>query len=93
MLDGIEYRAGTDPTNQESVLTVLTVTAPGTAQVTVLWQAVPGRTYQVQYKDNLEDATWTDLSETVMPVTTTGAVVDTTAESQVKRFYRVVLVE
>ena len=39
--NGEEFRAGTDPTNEGSVLQVLTVTAPGSGSTTVLWSAVP----------------------------------------------------
>jgi hypothetical protein len=53
-----EYIAGTAPTDPNSVLRMqITVTA--TPQSAVLtWQAVSGRSYQVQYKNDLNDPQW-----------------------------------
>jgi hypothetical protein len=50
----------------------------------------PGRTYDVEYKNNLDDATWTTLTNvlaTINPVTITDPVLLTNTS----RFYRVVL--
>ena len=58
---------------------------------TVSWNAVTGRTYQVQYKLNLTDTNWLDLSSPV----TAAAGIATKADSVAglsRRFYRVMLV-
>ena len=31
----------------------------------ISWPAMPGRTYQVQYKDNIDDASWQDLNDPI----------------------------
>ncbi|HXR05241.1 MAG TPA: hypothetical protein VN836_11090 [Verrucomicrobiae bacterium] len=53
-----EYIAGTDPTDPNSVFRLqITVTAaPQSAVLT--WPAAPGRSYQVLYKNNLDDPQW-----------------------------------
>jgi len=86
-----EYHAGTDPTNRGSVLQVLSVTSPGSSTTTVLWTAVPGRTYRVQFKGALDAESWTDLPGPVTATSGTGAALDATAAGWSQRFYRVVL--
>ena len=90
--DRSEYRLGTDPTNAGSVLRVLTLTGTGTAEVTVVWCAVPGRTYRVQFKDRV-DAPWNDLPGDVTASGETASKTDSTAGASLARFYRAMLVE
>ena len=52
-----EYIAGTDPTNPNSVFR-LSAVAPANSPVSLTWPAAPGRSYQIQYKTNLEDPVW-----------------------------------
>src|SRR5206468_577367 len=51
--DLVEFLAGTDPTQGNSILRVMTLESPGTATTKVIWGAVPGKVYQVQFKTNL----------------------------------------
>ncbi len=88
--DRQEFLAGTDPTNQGSVFRAMTMTSVDGNSVRILWNAVPGRSYLVQYKDNITDPNWTDLGDAVVPNGTTGTKSDTTA-MRALRFYRVVL--
>ncbi|MBI2924166.1 MAG: PD40 domain-containing protein [Verrucomicrobia bacterium] len=88
--DLAEYKAGTNPTKDASVLRALTVTSVGSGQTTVLWSAVPGKSYRVQYKDDLTVPSWTDLPGVVTANSDQGSAIDPTAASS-KRFYRVVL--
>jgi Tol biopolymer transport system component len=60
---------------------------PG-ATTTLAWQTVPDRTYQVEYKDNLADATWQTLPATISFTGNEGSV--TVPADQPNRFYRVV---
>jgi Tol biopolymer transport system component len=86
-----EFRAGTDPTNQGSVLRAMTLTPWAGGATTVLWPAVPGRAYQVQWKDDLSQGSWQTLPGAVTISGSTGSMVDTAASAQSKRFYRVVV--
>ena len=54
-----EYLAGTIPIDPSSVLRldVSSVVYPA-GNVTLSWPAVPGKSYQVVYKDDLSDPTW-----------------------------------
>ena len=91
--DLAEYHAGTNPANDQSILRVLTLASAGGSSTTVLWSAVPGKSYRVQFMDNADDSGWNDLPGTVTATSSTGSRVDTSAASAGKRFYRVILVQ
>ena len=89
MSDLDEFRAGTDPTNQGSVLRVFTLISVDRSQTTLLWPAVLGKAYKVQFKDEVAVPGWTDLD---VPISVNGAtafVVDRAASGQPHRFYRI----
>jgi hypothetical protein len=51
------------------------------------WQALPGRTYQVEYKDDLDSVAWLPLDE---PITGPGGSVSVTntVAAPPQRFFR-----
>jgi hypothetical protein len=62
--------------------------APGS--VTLNWNNIfVGHGYQVEYKNNLLDASWTNLGSPVSTTNTTAAYMDTTAAGAM-RFYRII---
>jgi hypothetical protein len=89
--DRDEFLAGIDPTNRGSVLRVLKLTSLRGGATTLLWSAVPGRRYRVQFKDRLTDAAWHELPGTVTASSTTASASDRSAGPGSQRFYRVVL--
>jgi hypothetical protein len=58
--------------------------------VTVTWPAVPGKTYQVQYKTAWNDPTWTPINSTVTADSTTASQSDYVVGN---RFYQVVEIQ
>jgi hypothetical protein len=86
-----EFRAGTDPTNGGSTLRVLTLTEAGGGAKALLWSAVPGRSYQAQYKNNLNQ-NWTNLGGIVVASGSTASTTDDPGNTE-SRFYRVVLAD
>lgn len=88
--DVSEFRAGTNPTNDASILRALSVASLSAGTSAVIWSAVPGRSYQIQFKNNLADTAWTNLPGTVIATDTTASKLDDTAGSAY-RFYRVML--
>jgi len=54
------------------------------------WSAVAGRAYQVQFKTNLTQSTWTDLGSAILGTNTTATASDSIGTNR-QRFYRVVL--
>jgi hypothetical protein len=79
-----EYRAGTDPRNASSTLRLL-ITQPG--NVLLQFNAAPNRGYTIEYRDNLEAATWNTLT-TVAPGSG-GSVQVTNSPAGSHRFYRI----
>jgi Tol biopolymer transport system component len=88
--DRSELLAGTDPTKQGSVLRMLTTTVTG-GSTTVSWSAVPGRRYQVQFKDGASAPDWNNLGAVTTATTATGLTVDPAGGVGPQRFYRVTL--
>jgi hypothetical protein len=86
-----EYVAGSDPTDGRSVLRIVGVTASGTSTVTITWSSVMGKTYRVQYKQELNDP-WRDLPGLIAATSTVSSKQDTHANI-LQRFYQVVTVE
>jgi YD repeat-containing protein len=84
-----EFMAGTDPGNPNSRLHV-TPASPNGGQVTITWQAVAGKTYALEYKDRIDDATWTRLTGEVTAQGGTASKVDASSAGST-RFYRVVV--
>ena len=86
-----EFLAGTDPRSPTSRLTV-SVSATGVSgQLLIQFTAQAAVSYTVQYKNNLNDATWLKLTD-VAPGASTQivAVTDATVGANTRRFYRVV---
>jgi hypothetical protein len=67
----------------------LTATTSGGATL-LTWPAYPGKTYRVQYKNNLSDASWTDLPPDVPATDYTASKSDSSPARQ--RFYRLLVV-
>jgi hypothetical protein len=60
--------------------------------VTLTWSAIPGRSYRIDFKDDLAAPAWTPLGSTVFALGFTATVTDTPAPFT-HRFYRVRLVD
>jgi autotransporter-associated beta strand protein len=83
---------GTPALDDSKSFTVTVVSAP-TADisvsgnvVTIGWTSIAGQTYRVQFKNNIDDPSWTDLSPDVTAGGSTASTTDTTTS---QRFYRV----
>jgi len=58
-----KYLAGLDPTNPASVFSLQIqgqISSPN--NMTLNWPAVPGKNYRIQFKDDLNDPVWSDIS-------------------------------
>jgi hypothetical protein len=85
-----DYIAGTNPGDPTSVFqtAVLPPVSPG-GNVTLLWSAVAGRTYSVQYKDSLDDPAWQLLIGT--PTINGSQGQFAVPADQPSRYYRIVV--
>jgi hypothetical protein len=91
--DWMELKTGTDPMNPASKFSPQAGVSPTTGQITIAWPSMPGRSYRVQYKDDLSQTNWNDLGSGTMVVGSSAACSDTWAGTSHQRFYRVMLVE
>jgi len=57
-------------------------------ELTITWPALPGKTYEVQFKNDLSDPSWTPLNASITIVGENGYATDF-APDAVKRFYRI----
>jgi len=89
--DRQEFVSGTNPTNNGSVLRVLTVSPMGGGSTTVIWAAVPGRSYVVQFKDSLNAANWSNASGVLTASSSSETFVHPSSAAQ--RYYRVITVQ
>jgi hypothetical protein len=60
--------------------------------ISLEWAAVPGRSYQVQYKTSLSDSIWIDLGAPIVAIGSSISIVDGIG-ANTTRFYQVLLVE
>jgi len=83
-----EYIAGTIPTNATSIFETSISLVVASNSVVLSWPAAGGRTYQVQYKDDLNDVVWQDAVGGVSVVGNT-AYFNAPSSAPPKRFYRI----
>jgi hypothetical protein len=57
------------------------------------WSSVPGRTYRVQYKDDLDWPEWEELSGDVMATDVVTEAQDPAGPSSPRRYYRILVVD
>ncbi|HEX5219283.1 MAG TPA: hypothetical protein VFZ59_06920 [Verrucomicrobiae bacterium] len=89
--DKSEFIAGTSPVDQLSVLRVITLNALTDGSTTLLWSSVPGKTYRVQFKDDLASTVWNTIDADVFAIGSTASAIDPGPNPAGKRFYRVLV--
>jgi hypothetical protein len=86
--DRQEFLAGTDPTNQGSIFRVITLERAEGNSRRILWQAQAGRSYRVQFKNDMNDSFWEGLGQVIA----SDSMASTTDEEAIpQRIYRVTL--
>jgi hypothetical protein len=85
-----EYRSGTDPADPGSYLRVESLAVQGGAAA-LRFLALAGRTYTIEYRDELTLGSWQVLEHLyARPATQEIEVTDTQTPSRTQRFYRLV---
>jgi hypothetical protein len=90
--DREEFEAGTNPTNGQSVLRVLTLQRTGMGQVGILWAAVVGKVYAVQARDSATEGDWVSLVS-IRAASTTQSWREPNLVHARRRFYRILVQE
>ena len=89
--DLFEFQTGTDPKDPASVFRLEIVPPPTPEQSPALtWPLAPGKSYRVQFKNDLDDPDWQELSGNVVFLGNKGYVNDTDS-ARGQRFYRILL--
>jgi hypothetical protein len=70
----------------------LNITPPFNGGVTLTLPVIPGRTYRIEYKASLDDATWTALGGNRLATSAQMTIIDS-INGQAQRFYRVVVLD
>jgi hypothetical protein len=85
-----EFRAGTNPRDAQSRLgmSVMTMTA-GAPQLS--FQPVTGKSYRLEYSDNLSPSNWTFLTSIFATSSAPIQISDKSATGRSQRFYRIVV--
>jgi hypothetical protein len=89
---------GTPPLNDAETITIFVIAPPQITQTTLngqsftfVWQTTAGHTYRVEFKDDLNEASWTPLTTDMNANgSSLSAIVDVTGAA--RRFYRILLV-
>ena len=68
---------------------MITLTSLGTGTTTIFWNSVPGRTYRLQYSEDLSNPSWTELPDDIVATSYTTAKTDDNSSLGHPRFYRV----
>jgi hypothetical protein len=69
---------------------ITSITRAG-GSATLIWTSVSGRTYRVQYRANITDPSWLNLSGDVVATAGTATKTDNTLGTALTRFYQVSL--
>ncbi len=86
--NGDEHEAGTNPVDSGSVFKVESSTVVG-GDFLLRWQAVAGKTYAVDYKENLMDDDWTELDSGISGIEPTTQLDIELDSEQTACFFRV----
>lgn len=84
-----EFIAGTDPANAADALKVASISYEGAA-VILRFHTVAGKSYQIDYRNDLASGSWQNLTTLTAAVTGQSEVTDNALQGRT-RFYRIVL--
>ncbi len=86
-----EFNAGTDPRNSTSRFVILSIDRTA-GDPRISFQALAGKTYRLEYRDDLISGNWATLIDQIFSSSTTNLeIADPGAAALPKRFYRMVI--
>ncbi|MGZ5022552.1 MAG: hypothetical protein ACXWAX_08190, partial [Chthoniobacterales bacterium] len=85
-----EFLAGNDPKSGGSWLHITAIARSGTDRL-VTFASATGKTYRIDYKDDITSATWILLQDQLNATSSSTQITDSGAGNLVHRFYRVAL--
>jgi Tol biopolymer transport system component len=91
--DLMEFKTGTNPVETASKFSAQASVEAGGQRVVLTWEAAPGLSYRVEYKNDLSEANWMAISGSVRVSGSQAICLDDLVGESSQRFYRVLLVE
>lgn len=91
MTNAGEFTAGTDPKSAASLLRVNAI-AMGGSDVAVSFPSVAGKTYRLERSETLQSDSWQPVQDNIAGTGESLQVIDPGGTTQIKRFYRLVIV-
>jgi hypothetical protein len=86
--DRDEFDAGSDPANALSVPRPTSIITLST-NASLAWNAIAGRTYRLQFKNEVTGTNWTDIPGDILASTNIAAKSDPVPATNTTRFYRI----
>jgi hypothetical protein len=77
---------------EQPQLRILETERQADGAVRLVWTALPGRSYAVQYRPELGSGSWAELSARVIAEDETASMVDSSAATAAQRYYQILLV-
>ncbi|MEI6787470.1 MAG: hypothetical protein WCL49_03215 [bacterium] len=84
-----EFKAGTDPLDYRSMVSMIAIKATG-ANIGVVFQSALGQRFQIEKRDQLTSGGWSILSSNIWGKTDETSVIDSNAMGRPYRFYRII---
>ena len=91
--DLAEFKAGTNPADANSVFKGTAVTTLADGSATLKWASVAGKVYKVEFKDDLNEASWSTLNSAVTAAAESTEITDQNAGGSSHRYYRIQVAE
>ncbi len=85
-----EFKAGTDPKSANSVLRITSIDR-STGNPRISFPSVTGKTYRLDYRDDLVTGSWSPLVDGIFGTGATVQISDPSGTGLSKRFYRISL--
>jgi Tol biopolymer transport system component len=89
--NGAEFRAGTNPIDAASSLTIKSIQTTTDSARRIVWNTAPGKRYVLETKSAVDAAQWTQVGNTFTADSNEAAVID--ANTVAPAYYRIRLVE
>jgi len=77
------------PGNEGAEFRILTLTSVGNGTTTVFWNSIPGRTYRLEYTEDISNPSWTELPDDIVAAGYASSKTDEISATGRARFYRV----
>lgn len=87
--DRAEAMAGTDPSDIDSVLEIISIDRSNEGKNTIMWSSVAGKVYRISVAESLSGGSWQSVDQDVTATDVTLSWTDADSSGTSQRYYRV----